>query len=379
MKCKIGRIIRRGVAPWGDYALISLATMALVFLFMLIPLSFARFNTAQNLREQYELTDAFFTIFHNGRRAYAAVDERIVIVDVGGMQDRDSVATLLGRIERMEPGAIGVDLIFREAEEPAADARLEARIVDNPRVVTAVWLTGRDGAGSFTSCLDSFFGSDPARRGFANLETEGTLGVCRSFSPWLTLDGEKVPGFTTALLRTVSPERYAQLEKRSPRKRNLINFNAGPPLIVDARQVDAAADLLRGRVVLVGEVSSTSDVHPTPIDQRMSGVEIHAYTLATMLHGRYIGQMSEAGAWVMALLSVFLLLPLLRLVKRNEWLRISIPVIQLLLILAAIFIGYWLFVRYGYYVRFIYTLLGIGFAETVGNYYFKIRETIKKR
>ena len=136
--------------------------------------------------------------------------------------------------------------------------------------------------------------------------------------------------------------------------------------------------MLKNKIVLIGDRGDMSDMHVTPIGARVPGVDIHAMTIATILEGREIDVMSESGAWIFAFLVTMLIIPLMRLLKKNDWTAIFSPVFQTLLIIAAVFICYLIFVSSGYYVRVVYALLAIGFVDLGYNLYLKLKELCVK-
>ena len=140
-----------------------------------------------------------------------------------------------------------------------------------------------------------------------------------------------------------------------------------------AASVPYNTDMLKGKIVLVGDRDDSADKHVTAVDARLPGVDIHAMTLATMLDGRYVNVMSEFGAWLLAFFVIFFFLPLIKLAKKNEWTSVFCPVFQTLLIILAIFLCYVIFVSFGYYIRVVYALLGIGFIELGYNLYIKLK------
>jgi hypothetical protein len=66
-------------------------TLSFVWLTIIFPLSFERFNAAQNIYEQYNLIDTYFTINEKGKYTTLKEDD-IVIVDISGVNNCDSLA-----------------------------------------------------------------------------------------------------------------------------------------------------------------------------------------------------------------------------------------------------------------------------------------------
>lgn len=125
----------------ADNALASAVTLLVVFVFILFPLSFSRFNTAQTMREQYNLMDAYFTISnHVGKsRPYHNTRHDIVIVDIKDIYDRDELADIVSMVVASEPSAVGLDVMFDQRKSERADSVLSA-LAALPNVVSPVIL-----------------------------------------------------------------------------------------------------------------------------------------------------------------------------------------------------------------------------------------------
>lgn len=111
-------------------------------------------------------------------------------------------------------------------------------------------------------------------------------------------------------------------------RRSWIDF-AGPAYtyptysFLDLLNGRAPASAFRGRIVIVGDSSPLDhDVHATPVDQLMPGVELEANAVATLLAGR---PLRSAPGWVgvLLVLSLAMLMPLLGLGVRPIWLLLA--------------------------------------------------------
>lgn len=354
----------------------SAVTLFIVFVFVLFPLSFSRFNTFQAMREQYDLMDTYFTISNRigQKKPYRPISNGIVIVDIKDVYDRDTLADLIATVVSAEPKAVGLDVLFEERRSDRADSIL-TQISLLPNVISPVMLdrspVGQDRM--FSGLQTSFYMEEPGRNaGFVNLGTSGASEACRIFAKRLLSPYGEMDNFDMALLRVVSQQDYTLALERETNE-EYINFSLSSYSVISAQAVSCNLDLLKGKVVLVGDRDDLADKHVTAVDARLPGVDIHAMTLATMLDGRYVNVMSESGAWLLAFIVIFCFIPLVSLAKKNDWTSIFCPVFQTLLIILAVFLCYVIFVSTGYYVRVVYALLGIGFIELGYNLYFKLK------
>lgn len=360
----------------ADSAAASAMTLIVVLVFILFPLSFSRFNTAQTMREQYNLMDAYFTISnHVGKtHPYHNTSREIVVVDIRDIYDRDTLADLLTTIVSAKPLAVGLDVMFEQRKSERADSVIAA-VAALPEVVSPVILSSEDRNedASFVKASMPFYMTDLKRNaGFVNVAASGASQTCRFFARTLRLGNTHVPNFDLAILRAVSPSAFEDEMDRGTDV-EYINYNLSSFSIFSAASVPYNLDLLKGKVVLVGDRGDLADQHVTPVGARVPGVDIHAMTLATMLEDRHVDVMSEFGAWVLAFLVTLAIMPVIRLMRRNEWTSMFYPVLQTLLIVAAVFVCYLIFVSYGYYVRVVYALLAIGFIDFGNNLYLKLK------
>ncbi|MDO8184868.1 adenylate/guanylate cyclase domain-containing protein [Conexibacter sp. JD483] len=190
--------------------------------------------------------------------------------------------------------AVAYDVQFTEASDPADDAAL-ARAAADPRVVLGTSEIGLDGRARILPRLRQA----GARVGvaFFPVDTDGT---------WRRFAGSNhgVPHLS-ALAADGSPD--------APERP--IDF-AGPQDTVahlsfsDLLDGRFDRDLVRGRIVLVGATApSLLDFHPTPYGHEMSGVEINANAVQTILDGYPLRDAPPAVA-VLLVLACGLLAPL---------------------------------------------------------------------
>ena len=361
-----------------DNAIVSVIALVIVFLFTLVPLTFSSFNTSQTMREQYSLMGTYFMMNNHlsAKRPYQQTSNDVIIVDVANVYDRDTLVNIIDMIGSSGPAAIGLDVFFAERMSDEADDRL-SYLAGQKNVISPIILQGesRSKDASFRYALYPFYmDAASSNAGFVNVATSGASQTCRTFSWTLQLDTTEVQNFNLALLRASSESAYAQALARG-NKTELINYCLNSFSIYSAESVSENLDVFKDKVVLIGDREDISDRHVTPLDLRTPGVDIHAMIMATMLEGKYINEMSEAGAWILAFAVIFLFLPILQLLKKNSWMAIFAPIFQFFMIILAIFICFIIFISFGYYVRVVYSLIALGFVDVSYNLYEKIRET----
>lgn len=373
--------VRRLLDVMAENLLISVMTLVVVFVFVLLPLSFSRFNTAQTMREQYNLMDAYFAISNRiaNERPYRYASNEVIVVDIAGIYDRERLADILEMTYMAKPRVLGLDVFFENRNSEEADNRI-LRVVADQKVVSPVILSQADPeaiTSFWNASLPFYMNNIHHNSGFVNVASSGASQTVRAFPKYLSLGKITIPNLDIAIVREASRPSYLKTIERN-NDSEYINYSLSSFTSISAESLPYNADLLKDRVVIIGDRSDIADMHLTPLGPRTPGVDIHAMSIATMLEDKYINVMSEFGAWILAFVSIFLLLSILRILKRNSWLSVFCPVIQTLMILVAVFICYMIFVSCGYYVRVVYALLGIGFLDFAYNLYYKIKDVCVK-
>lgn len=270
-----------------------------------------------------------------------AVDEAS-LARIGRWPWRRAVhATLVQRLHAAGARAVGLDLLFHEADssDPAGDAALAQALAQYGRAVLPVYVAQHpDGALQAQLPLAAL--QDAARLGHIHFELDAD-GIGRSLylhegppgaPPW--------PQFALALLQAAGLDASLPAGTRSrpapaptapptaaawQRDHWLRLPFLGPPghitslSYVDVLSGAVSAAELRDRIVLVGATAAgLGDRYPTPVsgqERLMPGVEINATALHALLAGRGVQGPSTA---VLALLSALLaLLPWLSLRRRG--------------------------------------------------------------
>ena len=360
-----------------DNTLVSLLTMVIVALFIVFPFSFSIFNTSQNLREQYSLLDAFYTISNlvSSKMPYVKTQSDIIIVDLSDVTDRPGLFETLKRIMIADPKIVGFDVWMEKRLGLPVEDSLKVLLNNNPLIISPCKLIGENGPkkASFNDVLVPFYAkTDTSRLAAVNIDLQGTSWNCRTFTPQLRCKEKKFDTFDVAISALLDPGAYEAV-MRHPDTPHYIRFArdgyqhlSAAFILKDTTEI--SSQLLHDKIVLLGDLNEASDFYPTPLKPHMSGVEIHANILNTILTGAWPRVMGNTLAWVLAFLGVFLLLPFMRLLRKNEWSSIFIGICLALVIIILVYVSYWVFIRFNYYVNTFYLILGIGFmglAETV--------------
>jgi CHASE2 domain-containing sensor protein/nitrogen-specific signal transduction histidine kinase len=276
--------------------------------------------------------------------------------------NRELHAQAIDRLSAAGAAAIGYDVLFPEASAAQADAELAAAMARSGRVALASYIEvpGPDGAPALR--VPPIAPLAAAARGVGHVTTRPDRdGVVRGIDRLTDDRGTPDPHMAevlAAMIRQNAPLVDAPRPEASApviaAERNLIPF-AGPPgsfpqvSFVDVLNGRVPPDVVAGRIVLVGATAAgMGDRFSTPMSgtlETMSGVELHANYLDSILEGRMIHAVSPAVWLLYSLLPVWaLMLSLLFLGPRiNLWLGLALGIcIFLCTTLALLMFRVWL-------------------------------------
>ena len=229
----------------------------------------------------------------------ATQSDEISLVDISGLygsSSRGDIAALLDSIYDMNPKLIGVDVRFPAPKVYSVYdsllAQTAARIADKTVFVCELDSFDME-QHQFKHSEHSFFNSVKGySEGYANLMQNGDDKPVRQYSLFQMLNGVMVYSFPAQLLINYLDE--DDLSDNTP----IIRFE--PTLFTCLNSGNLNPELIRDRIVLVGDMHNRGDSHPTPLGW-MQGLEIHAYTIQTILERNPIAQASVLVLLLLAL------------------------------------------------------------------------------
>jgi class 3 adenylate cyclase/CHASE2 domain-containing sensor protein len=251
--------------------------------------------------------------------------------------DRGYLAGLVRHLATVHrPKAIGIDMIFDQPTDPAKDEELRSILVQSPVPVVVAGGETQTGLNPAQIEYQAKF-LDGIATGSAILGVED--GVVRNYFPHSPVSG--ATSFVHALANSAGVR--STLEPAPILYRRVAIDNAKPLRVFPAHSIGLLpADWLKDRFVLLGVDLADRDQHRTPLSilgadhEFMPGVLIHAQTLAQLLSGASIPQISGAYETAIILTAVLLGL-LLALAPLPSALRITAALLTCTTYLAAAF------------------------------------------
>ncbi len=316
-----------------------------------------------------------FDIGQKLQQSPAPDDVIIVAIDENSLSQlgrwpwpRTAHAKLINRLQQEHAAAIGLDIVFAEADAADADQALAAAITQANNVVLPVLLESTRVNGQIIETLPlPSLASAAADLGRVHAALDED-GIARSIYLYEGVGAPSWQHFSQAVLNVAnhqaSQNRFqlnsnAHLEANNPfslirEQQRIVNF-LGPPghfLSISYAQVlngEFNKGMFNNKIVLVGATASgMNDLLSTPVSglrQPMSGVEFHANVLQSMRAHSLITHVKPAISLLILLIAV--LLPLLWLPKLSPLKGLLCTLLYLLLIglVAAILpklLGLWL-------------------------------------
>lgn len=349
-------------ARWGRQLFVvgkSLAITALAFilsLYIASPFSASLaslFSSAD--RQDFRMTDLFFQVADN--RPVRQLEDRFVMVDVGNA-NRQEIADILHTIALCEPKIVAHDINFELPTD--CDSLLLESLAMFPSVIIPVGLEAR-GDSFVISEKPFFYGTLPnATYAAVNFPSEAAGGTIREYATRFPMaDGSMMPSFPLAVAEAtdsdaIRPENYSN-------PTGLTAYHSKTLTIIPASDLYERAEELTGKAVLIGSTSESGDLYASPLRRGMSGMEIHAYALSTILNSQWLGSLATGLANLIAVVVCFL--TVLTAISIKTGVRgLVIRIVQVVALYALVRVGYEMLVDHDTVADFSHAILMVAFG-----------------
>lgn len=337
-------------------------------------------------RNDFRITDLYAQVAES--RPVRQFDDRIVLVDIGHA-DRSEIAEYLQILSFCDPKAVGIDINFGRPTDAMTDSVLTEALAMLPQAILPLGVEDcGDDRFRITDC--PFFYSDASNRayGVVNLPSEKENASIREFATDYKIEGRgKTPSFVMALADMGGEGASAEARKRG-NQHETIDYPSREFRIIPIEEIEQNAEALAGRYVLVGAMVESTDMHSTPINSYMAGMQIHAYSLSTLLDRKWFAAMPTWIDYVTAMALCFVVL-FSALTITNLIRGLTLRLIQIFLLFLIVWIGYGLYIDRAIVCDFSHTLIMLAFGllaldvwngiEGLGKYTANILRTKKIR
>lgn len=234
-------------------------------------------------------------------RTVKGFDDRIAVVSVDRLNRRD-ISETLRALAAGKAKVVAVDIMFEErgdeSDTDLADALSQIPLLIFPEAITYDDADIASGGPSIYSYLDN------GTPGVVNLDVNTHRNVVRTFKPVFVENGREEESIAYAGVKSYLGREPKGVVKNGDSMD--VDYTSVEFDCFDAQEVIENPELVKDKLVFVGELENLSDVHSTPLDEYVPGVMIHAYSASTLLNGNYIYKVPKWGVWVISiLLSIF--------------------------------------------------------------------------
>lgn len=307
-------------------------------------------------RQDFRTTDLYAQIADG--RPVRQWEDSILMIDIGHA-GRDAIAECLEVLALCEPKAVGLDVNF--AYPGDNDSVLIAAIRAIPGLVLPLGME-QEGDSLFAIADKPFFyDSIPdLKYGVVNFPAESRKSSIREYAVKFRTKSDVIPSFVMALASIGDPDK-ADLVMSRGTDQEVIDYPSREFQIIGIDDVADNAEKFAGRYVIIGALSEASDMHATPINSYLSGMEIHSYSLSSLLDGSRFTEMPE---WADILLaSVFCFLIIWAALTLQGKLRgVTLRFIQVVIVIGTVMFGYIVYIDKSLICNFSHTVIMIAFS-----------------
>ncbi|MCH5247620.1 MAG: CHASE2 domain-containing protein [Muribaculaceae bacterium] len=314
-------------------------------------------------RGDYNVTDYYSSVADS--RPVRTLDNSIIIVDIRDCS-RNEIAEALEYISYFEPAAVGLDVVFEEPGDEDIDQYL-LNVVNSydKTLVLPVILAQNDTTGMFEVKEECFFMPEVENPtlGVVNLPSRFKNGTKREFPGYFPLEnGDTLDSFVSGLARIADPLAYYHLCRRGNTK-EFINYPSRSFRIIkgDLTSIIDNSEIIKNNIVLVGSVNDIDDIHPTPVDMKMSGILVHAYALSTILRHDYLNVPPRFISLALAFVMCFIVISV-SVFMTSGFKGIILRFLQLILLIIVVIAGYLLFLKQNLIIDPSYAILILTFG-----------------
>lgn len=310
----------------------------------------------------FEMSDLYNAVEDNKAVHRLSKDVCIVAVD---SCDREGVMDVINMLSLCEPAAIGLDLVFPWAEDD--NSYLLSTLANTPNLVCANKIKESVADNTRFEVVPSSFYETmiQPQYGHTKLVASSPRSVVRKFyTVVFTPAGDSLPSLPVMLAKQADKERYQELLMRGGQLET-IDFTTWEVPVYSASELmngSLDAEILAGKVVLVGDIQNVHDTYLTPLHGTMSGVMLHALALQTILDATYINTTPEWLNWTIGVL-LCILLAFLLMEARNRMSNIGnmfLRLAQVAIMYQLVVLGCSYYASHHVYIDFSPSLLMIG-------------------
>lgn len=267
------------------------------------------FNPLLHGVKDFSFLDAYYQANFSQK---GQIDSNLVLINIGNFERRE-IAQLLDTLGAHDPEVIGVDIIFEETENSAAEIELRQSLARNKAIGSYIYMIE-------DSAPENHVAPAGMKRGYVNLTANDATGVIRGFEGMIADRNGMSFAFAGQLVRQFKNGAFwleHRLDQKLKKQRRIKYYGHYSYFeSYDAQEVLSSdfTESFKGKLVLVGYAGyptgdpfDVEDKHFTPLNTNplgkgipdMYGLTIHANITNMLLKGDFFW---ELGIWGQALL-----------------------------------------------------------------------------
>ncbi len=351
-----------------------------------IGVQFDFLNVFEQVFSDFSLTDFYYSNIRD--KDNVASEDRVVLVNIGNLP-REGIAEQINILNKYNPKVIGIDAFFIADRDPGQDSSLRAAIQGTKNFVMVSAVREHDEKtdtwGNLEVSNQKFV--SVSHTGFANIKTDDeedeSFVTWRDFSPKEKLkSGAEEIAFAAKVASFYDSTKVEKFLQRGNKEENIyFKGNLDKYIKLDVDDVFAenfTPELLEGKIVLMGYMGNGyTDTHwdedkfYSPLNARqvgrtypdIYGVVVHANIVSMILDENTINEMQPIFSVLVAFIVCFFNVALFSWISSNEalgiWYDVLTKLIQLVEVIALVFIVVILFSKFHYKAELSYTTFAV--------------------
>ncbi len=356
---------------WVGTAGITLLTLLLTWLLFSSNITGDLFKTAVDI-DTPELIDLYSASAHQtGVPHY----NDILLLSLEGCSRQD-LTTAIEILNEMNPRVIGVDVVFPYPAE--GDEILKDALIGNDKIVMA-------SIPSNGTYFEQTLREQGVTFGSVVFDVNSRYDVVRSFVPGTRNENDTIWSFDMLMAQKIGVPTtcFAPYEnsKYITYSNLMMDTLACRELIAPDADLAKYAELIKDKLVLIGDLNTTSDFYRTPIDANMSGLQIHAYILDTIIRSEMI---KVSPSWLNWLIAIIVCLFFSVAMLCFKWIfqdkeGLTLRLTQLLLMMLVVLLGVVCFWHCHWYFDFVPTFFSLAIQAVVLDIWVGLMAIVKSK
>ena len=260
------------------------------------------FNPVSRAVKNFALSDIYYQMMDDA--GYSNPSDIITIIDATSLYDRSKIGDMMLQVSSLEPAVVGVDCIYEGFRgDTIGTNRLAEGLFSLPNPVVAYKLTNYDQlVGEFTTQRHSFFAPmDGIGEGYSNITYDAGGITVRNLLTQRVINGDTLYSLPYMIGCAYSED----VKNMASLRQYMIDYTPTDFPVVHCDSIMEHADLIRGRIVIIGATHDDADMHSSPYG-RIPGTVIQAYILQTLLEHEPVKEVPAVWTMLISLFFIWL-------------------------------------------------------------------------